>query len=206
MQVRERADEREALTSLAGSDELEAEAVLMLGVARGEPEACRQVIRQQGPSAYRFAFKILRDSVEAEDIAQEAMVRLWRQAPDWRPLARISTWLHKVIYRLALDRLRRRREEGLDAAEALPDLSPGPEARFAAVQRRALVRAAMEQLPERQRTAVLLTHFQGLSGAEAASVLEVSIEALESLLARARRSLRTLLADNRAELLERDDG
>jgi RNA polymerase sigma-70 factor (ECF subfamily) len=191
---------------LTRSDELAVEAALMLGVARGEPEACRVVVEQQGPAAYRFAFRLLRDSEEAEDVAQEAMVRLWKQAPDWRPLARISTWLHKVIYRLALDRLRRRREEGLEAAEAMPDPSPGPEAAFAAVQRRAAVNEALQTLPERQRTAVQLTHFQGLSGAEAASVLEVSIEALESLLARARRTLRSTLEDRRAELLERDDG
>ena len=128
---------------------------------------------------------------------QEALIRLWQQAETWQPDGRISTWLHRVTYRLAIDVIRRRRPSvGIETVEdTLEDSGPEPDARLIRVEYARALRAAVDSLPERQRTAIALCHFQGLSQAEAAAVMEVSEAAYESLLARARRRLRALLAE-----------
>jgi len=166
-------------------------------IAAGDEAAFAALVAEQTPRLLRFASSILgTGQAEAEELVQEALIRLWQQAEAWQPDGRISTWLHRVTYRLAIDVLRRRRPTvGIEAVEeTLEDAGPEPEARLIRVEDVRALRAAVESLPERQRTAIALCHFQGLSQAEAAAVLEVSEAAYESLLARARRRLRTLLA------------
>jgi RNA polymerase sigma-70 factor (ECF subfamily) len=138
-------------------------------------------------------------------VAQEAFLRAWRHAGRWRPgEARFSTWLHRVAVNLCIDRRRRRREQTVDELPEVADPAPGPEGTALAAARRRRVEAAVAGLPERQRAAVLLTHFQGLGNIEAAEALGVSVEAVESLLSRARRQLRAALADEIGTLLEGD--
>ena len=167
-------------------------------VAAGDAAAFAALVADETPRLLRFAASILgAGRAEAEEVVQEALLRLWQQAETWQPGGRISTWLHRVTYRLAIDILRRRRPSvAIEAVEDfLEDTGPEPEARLIGVQDAAALRAALESLPERQRTAIALCHFQGLSQAEAAAVMEVSEAAYESLLARARRRLRALLAE-----------
>lgn len=164
-------------------------------IARGDPAATRLLVAAKLPRVLGLTTRVLRDRAAAEDVAQEAFVRVWRTAGRWRPgRARFDTWLHAVVLNLCRDRLRRRREVG---SEALPDpVDPAPDAEAAMLEdeRGRQVAAAIARLPERQRDAILLVHYQDLSGAEAARVLEVSAEALESLLARGRRALRLALS------------
>lgn len=148
------------------------------------------------PRIMGLATRMLRDTGEAEDIAQEAFVRVWRTASVWQPgRARFDTWLHTVVLNLCRDRLRRKREV-IDGSMLEPvDSTPDAEAGLIEAERSHAVADAIAALPERQRDAILLVHYQDLSGADAASVLDISVEALESLLARGRRTLRLRLAE-----------
>ncbi len=167
-------------------------------VAAGDEAAFAGIVADETPRLLRFVSSILGSGqAEAEEIVQEALIRLWQQAETWQPDGRISTWLHRVTYRLAIDVIRRRRPTvAIETVEdTLEDAGPEPVARLIRVEDVNALRAAIEALPERQRTAIALCHFQGLSQAEAAAVMEVGEAAYESLLARARRRLRALLAE-----------
>ena len=138
----------------------------------------------------------LGDAVEAEDVAQETMLKAWRQAPRWTPgKARFDTWLHRVALNLCYDRLRRRREIPTDTPPDRPDEGPAPDRGLLAAETGVRVTAALKRLPDRQREAIVLCHYQELSNIDAAALMEISVEALESLLSRGRRALRTALAD-----------
>ncbi len=186
--------------------QIEDDAELMQRVAAGDAAACRRILREWLPSVHRFALRLTGNTAEAEEVAQDAIVRLWRQAPKWEPRARLSTWLHRVAYTLAIDRLRRPQNAPLDdAAMDIADTRPGPAAARHNKDRERAVQAALDGLPERQKAAILLVHYQQLSGAEAAAALEISVEALESLLSRGRRALKAALTSQRLDLLEESD-
>lgn len=167
-------------------------------VAAGDEAAFAAIVGDETPRLLWFVASILGSGQpEAEEIVQEAMIRLWQQAETWQPDGRISTWLHRVAYRLAIDVLRRRRPTvGIETVEdTLEDGGPEPVALLIRIEDVNALRVAVEALPERQRTAIALCHFQGLSQAEAAAVMEIGEAAYESLLARARRRLRARLAE-----------
>jgi RNA polymerase sigma-70 factor (ECF subfamily) len=165
-------------------------------VGRGEPAAARTLVAAKLPRVLGLATRILHDKTEAEDVAQEAFVRIWRTAHAWQPgRAKFDTWLHTVVLNLCRDRLRRRHEIPGDAMPEPIDPTPDAESGLLAAERSTAVANAIAALPERQREAILLVHYQDLSGLDAASVLDISVDALESLLARGRRTLRAQLAD-----------
>lgn len=173
----------------------------LLGRAhRGDAAASRLLVEQHLDRLVGFAYRLLGDGAEAEDVAQEAFLRLWRQAPRWRSEAPIVHWLNKVAYNLCMDRLRRRRPLALeDVPEPVdPAGDPARAAQRAEIGR--LVEAAVGALPERQKAAILLTHGQGLGNMEVAEIMGISVEAVESLLGRGRRALRAALAHLRGEL------
>lgn len=175
------------------------EALLAL-FASGDQSAARALTARMLPGVFALARRMLKDNAEAEDVAQEAMIKLWKIAPNWRAgEAKISTWLYRISANLCTDRLRKRRTVGLDQAPEKADESPSVEAKLIASDRAAALRVAMDQLPERQKLALNLRHFEELSNPEIAEVLETSVEAVESLLGRARRALAGILAPKRAE-------
>jgi RNA polymerase sigma-70 factor (ECF subfamily) len=132
---------------------------------------------------------------DAEDVVQDTLIRLWENAAVWTPDARIGTWLHRVAYNRAVDLLRRRRAFVDDSALLeLVDEGESPDAAMVRNEAALSLRDAIEMLPTRQRTAVLLFHFQDFSQREAANVMGVSEDALESMLGRARRQLRHWLS------------
>ncbi|GAA0387921.1 RNA polymerase sigma factor [Brevundimonas terrae] len=169
---------------------------LLRRVAVGDPAAIQAMVARKLPRLLSLATRMLGDPVEAEDVAQEAMLRVWKQAPKWRPgQARFDTWLHRVGLNLCYDRLRRKRETPIDRIPEMVDDSPAPDRGLLAAETGARVQSVLLKLPERQREAIVLCHYQELGNIEAAHLMGVSVEALESLLSRARRSLRLSLAD-----------
>jgi RNA polymerase sigma-70 factor (ECF subfamily) len=169
---------------------------LLARVGEGDPAAVRALVARKLPRLLALAGRMLGDQAEAEDVAQETFVRAWKQARDWRPgVAKFDTWLHRVALNLCYDRLRRRREVATESVPEQADEGPGPDRALQAQDVGVRVAAAMAALPDRQREAVSLCHYQELSNIEAAALMGVSVEALESLLARGRRTLRGALSD-----------
>lgn len=175
---------------------------LMAEVARGDMDAFRMLNRRYLARVVALGSRTLGDAVEAEDVAQEAFLRLWRTAPSWRPNeAKVGTWLHRVALNLCFDKLSRRREEHPGDPPDAVDPAPGPSSMVQERETADHVRAALDTLPDAQRRAITLCHYQGMRNIEAAEVMGVSIEALESLLARGRRKLREELRALAPELL-----
>jgi len=168
--------------------------------AAGDERAFATLVDRHLERLHALAWRALGSAQDAEDVAQEALLRAWRQLPSWQPgQARFSTWLQRVVLNLVNDRLRARREQVPIEDAELASAAPGPERLATQAQRAQRVHAALQALPERQRDALLLCHYEGLGNIEAAAALEVSVEALESLLGRARRSLRASLTDTRPD-------
>ena len=171
----------------------EEEAAVVRRVAEGERAASRQLVDQYLKPVTRYAFRMLGDAAEAEDVAQETFVKLWREAARWQPRAKLSTWLYRVAHNACVDRLRARKTR---EATPLPELSAEGQQPGELLERREASEAvahALSELPERQRAAIALVYYQGLRNYEAAEVLGVKVEAVESLLARARRQLKRVL-------------
>lgn len=177
----------------------EGDARLLAKFAAGDHAAARALTDRLLPGAMRQAWRMLGDQIEAEDVAQEAMLRLWRQAADWRAgEARISTWLYRVVHNLCIDRIRKRRPQvPVEDAPEPVDPDPGVLERMAQTERSRAVAEAIGELPARQRQALILRHFEGLSNPEIGEALECSVEAVESLLARARRQLAKRMTEER---------
>ena len=176
------------------------EALLVL-YANGDPGAARALTLRLTPRVLGFAARMLADRTEAEDVTQEAMLRLWHMAPDWRQgEARVATWLYRVASNLCLDRLRKSRPRGLDEVAEPEDSTPGVVARLIEADRMLALDKALAALPDRQRQAVVLRHIEGLSNPEIAAVMDIGVEAVESLVARGKKGLAALLSGRRAEL------
>lgn len=178
--------------------------VLLARYAAGDPAAARVLTARLVPRALGYAARLLGDGAEAEDVTQEAMLRLWRAAPDWRAgEAQVSTWLYRVVTNLCTDRMRARKRRpaaALDDAPEVPDGGTGAEAGMIEADRMAALQAALDALPERQRQAVVLRHIEGLGNPEIAAVMDIGVEAVESLIARGKRALAAILAGRREEL------
>lgn len=180
-----------------GSDPDEA---LLAGVGRGDPSAVRQLLDRRLPRVLALARRMLNDPGEAEDVAQETFLRAWKQARSWRPGgAKFDTWLHRVALNLCYDRLRRRREVATAEPPEQVDTGPAPDAGLLGADLSRRVEAALAALPDRQREAIVLCHHQGVGNIEAAALMTISVEALESLLGRGRRALKASLADLREQ-------
>ncbi|TDQ61372.1 RNA polymerase ECF family sigma subunit [Phaeovulum veldkampii DSM 11550] len=180
--------------------EVSDEALLVL-YANGDRDAARFLTLRLVPRVLRVAARMLGDAAEAEDVAQEAMLRLWRVAPEWRQgEAQVSTWLYRVAANLCTDRLRRRRGLALDEVAEPEDGRPSAVEGMIAADRATALQAALDALPERQRQAVILRHLEGLTNPEIAQVMEIGVEAVESLTARGKRALTAMLAGRREEL------
>lgn len=174
---------------------------LLVAFGNGDRQAARALTQRLTPRVLGYAARLLGDRTEAEDVAQEAMLRLWRIAPIWRQgEAKITTWLYRVVSNLCTDRLRRRRTVGLDAIDEPVDEAPGAGEIMVESQRQKALQQALLDLPNRQRQAVVLRHIEGVANPEIAQAMDISVEAVESLTARGKRALAQALAGRRQEL------
>lgn len=185
------------------------EETLLARYAAGDRMAARVLVLRLSPRLLSYVSRLLRDRAEAEDVVQETLLRLWRIAPDWRAgEARVTTWLYRVATNLVTDRQRARQRRRVAALEDAPepvDAAPGVVAQLMEADRMAALEAALACLPDRQRQAVVLRHLEGLSNPEIATILEIGVEAVESLTARGKRALAAALAGSRAELGYEDE-
>ena len=166
---------------------------LMGRVAKGDESAFRTLARRSVPSAIGLARRVLGNAADAEEVVQEAMLRVWINAPRWRPEAKFRTWLYRVVFNLCLNR--KRRAPFADLADAGDPIDPHPDAaeQMERNQRDRAIADAIARLPERQRAAIVLTYHEGLSNADTADVLGTTRSAVETLLVRAKQSLRRQL-------------
>jgi RNA polymerase sigma-70 factor (ECF subfamily) len=178
------------------------DATLLSLIAAGDQSAWKELVERHLGFVVAMAWRVIGNRQEAEDVAQETFIRLIKKAPNWETgTASLRAWLARVAINLAIDRKRAGRTVPLETESANEPSQPPP-----AIERRLdierSVRTAMHQLPERQAAALALVHYEQFSGVEAADFLNISVEALESLLARGRRSLRAALSGKVHELLE----
>lgn len=168
---------------------------LIARAALGDRDAFDCLSARYGLRLRRAAMRVLDDAAAAEDVAQDALLRAWTKAASYRPeQASVGTWLHRIAVNAAIDRLRATRPSS-EIPEDLADAGPTAELVLAGRQQHALLRAAIASLPDRQRAAITLTYGEGWSGQRAADALRVSARALEGLLHRSRKALRTYIED-----------
>ena len=162
---------------------------LMLQVADGDLEAFGDLVDRHRQTAWRMAYRMLGDAAEAEDAAQQAFLKIFEAAERYEPTAAFKTYLNRVVTRHCLDRIEKKKPVYVDELPPRPDEGRGPGARLEVRQKRQKIGEAIEALPPRQRAAVVLYHFEGLSYAEVADSLGCSTKAVERLLARGRGAL-----------------
>lgn len=194
------ADAAQSRPVVIKSERPDHDAQLLHRIARGDRRATQLLLDQYLGQIVTYGYRMMGDNAEAEDVAQETFLRLWRNIETWRADAPLIHWLHRVAYNLCIDRLRRRKPVSLEALPEPLDPEENPAGALHRLELADAVAAAIAQLPERQRAAVVFVHQEGFSNIETAALMDISVEAVESLLARARRSLRKLLEALRPEL------
>ena len=182
------------------------EALLAL-YANGDRDAARLLMHRMTPKVYGQAFRMLGDRAEAEDVVQEAMLKLWKIAPDWRSgEAKVSTWLYRIVANLCTDRLRKRKpSDSIDGVAEPADEAQGVPEQMQDKTRSEALGEALNLLPERQKQAVVLRHLDEVSNPEIAEVMGVGVGAVENLIARGKRALSKILAKRKDELGYSDD-
>lgn len=183
------------------------DSALLVVFANGDTEAARILSQRLLPRVLGQATRMLADRSEAEDVAQDAMLRLWKIAPDWRQdEAKVTTWLYRVTANLCTDRLRKRRGNvGLDQIAEPEDPALSASAQMQANSRQKALVDALAQLPERQAQAVALRHLEGLSNPEIAEIMDITVTSVESLTARGKQALTATLASQKDALGYQDD-
>ena len=180
---------------------------LMAAAGRGDQRAFAGLVERHSRRAAALAARITFNRSDAEEVVQEAFMRVWVKAPSWQPQdagggAQFGTWFHRIVVNLSIDRRRKPVGEDLEKVGEIADDAPSALDLVEGGEVSERVAAAMARLPERQRAALALCHFQGMTNIEAAAALELSVGAVESLLVRARRALKESLADLAPESAE----
>lgn len=186
-------DPAQSRSGLSQDEARQADQELMARVSQGDAQAFQQLVDAGIDRVLAVARRILGDEMEAEDIAQDVFLKLWRRAGQWEAgRARVSTWLYRVTVNSCIDRLRARKEQMVDE---LPEIG-GSATQLKTLEEgdlREFMDDALQALPERQRVALVLFHYENLSMSSVAETMDASVEAVESLLARGRRTLKKSL-------------
>ena len=179
----------------AHENEADSDDTLMQRMCARDAASFALVVERHLGQLHRIAYRMIGDAREAEDFAQEALLRLWRDADRWQPgMSGIGAWLYRVVVNLCLDRLRKRRFSSDAAVPDRADATPLAPEVLDAERQRALVVAAIAALPDRQRAAIVLTYHEDLPNQKAAETMDMNLKAFESLLLRGRGALRAALA------------
>ena len=159
----------------------------------GRGEAFGTLVERYDRAVYHLAYRTLRDSEEARDVAQEAFFKAYRSLRTFRPGAKFSTWIFSIAYHACCDRLNRRKRYSNEELPDRADPGAGPEQQAIAGDEARRLRAAIAQLPEKYRTVITLYHLQGSQYDEIAQVLEIPIGTVKTHLFRAKEQLRRML-------------
>lgn len=183
------------------------DADLLSAFAMGDRSAALELTKRLTPRVMGQAFRMLGNRAEAEDVAQDAMMRLWKIAPDWdAERALVTTWLYRVVANLCTDRLRKRgRGVALDAIEEPADGAPSVASGMQNAARGQALHAALADLPKRQAQAVSLRHLEELGNPQIADIMDTNVRTVESLIARGKRALIAKLSGRKDELGYDDD-
>jgi len=168
---------------------------LMSAVTRGDLSAFNEIVLRHQKLAWGIAYRFLGDRHEAEDVAQEAFLRILDAASRYKPTAAFPTYLSRIVTRLCLDRARKKRPMPTDRLPVVQNGDVSAAERMAVLDRNRLIRESLDRLPPSQRMAVVLRYFEGLDCRSVASAMETTVKAVERLLARARDTLEPLLAE-----------
>ena len=185
----------------------QSDADLLLAFAQGQRSAALILTQRLTPRVMGQAYRMLGNRAEAEDVAQDAMLRLWKIAPEWdAERAKVTTWLYRVVANLCTDRLRKSgRGVALDAIEDPADPAPAVTQTMQDTERSRALRTALADLPERQAQAVSLRHLEELANPQIAEIMDTNVRTVESLIARGKRALIARLAGRKADLGYEDD-
>jgi len=172
------------------------DAALIAKIRNKDPAALQTLLARHAGWAMRFAERLASgDHQLAEEVVQSAFLKLWDGSAVWEQRAQFKTWFYRVVHNLTVDRLRRNKPALVELDEHIEDNQPSPEQALILTRKTERIQQAIASLPERQRAAIVLSHYEGLSQADAAATLEISEGALESLLSRGRANLRQRLAN-----------
>lgn len=175
---------------------------LMERVGQADAPAYGELMSRHLDRSLGFAERVTGSRADAEEVMQEAFLRVWTAADRWRPDgARFTTWFYRVVLNLCIDRKRKRPMAPLDKADIIVDPAPGADQRYHDAECSRTVALALGTLPDRQRAAIALCYYRGMSNREAAEILSVSVKAIESLLTRGRKAMAVRLAPKRQEIL-----
>ncbi len=189
---------------MSDSNLIDRHAQLLRQLADGDLRASREITSLYTDQAFRTAYRMTADQMVAEDITQEAFLKLWKVADHWEAKAKISTWLHRVIHNLAIDHLRKNKRYSDTEVPEMEDPDLNPYENQALAEMKQSVQSGVVELPHRQRVAITLVHFDECGNKDAADKMGISVEALESLLSRGRRKLKELLSPD--QIRYRGDG
>ncbi len=175
---------------------------MLLASARRDAAAFAELVSRYYKPVYRMVWRMMNGNAETEDVAQEAFVKLWQNPAQIREAKALKGWLMRVASNLAIDRLRSAPHTDINAIEEVADPNQRTDADLDVRAATGRIDHAIARLPERQKLALTLVYFEGMSNISAASVMEISVDAIESLLTRGRRTLRESLAEDWRGLLD----
>ncbi len=182
------------------------DAELLMRFSKGDRAAAMALTSRLAPIVFAQAFRMLGDRAEAEDVTQESLLRLWKAASGLDATrAKITTWLYRVTSNLCIDCLRKSNRNSGDEVPEVADETPGIDLKLQATARAQALQHALQTLPDRQRQAMILRHIEDLSNPEISDIMEISVEAVESLVSRGKRALASTLAPQKKALGLEDD-
>lgn len=166
----------------------------MVAVGEGDLDALGEIVLRHQEFVWGIAYRFLGDPAAAEDLVQETFLRVLRAASRYKPSAGFRTYLYQIVSRLCIDSARKKRPIFTDRPPEVVDDSPGLAASLVSKERETEIRKALDDLPPRQRMAIILRYYEELSYADIARTLGITVKAVERLLGRARATLQSTLS------------
>ena len=166
---------------------------IMRETAQGNAEAFHELLTRYEKRVFALAWRLCFNKTEAEDLTQETFLKVWKNAGSWQPEAKLETWIYRVLYNLFIDSRRRIKGQPEELTDDLRSDEDTPEQTLIKKRTAQEVAQALNDLPDRQKEALILCYYQDMKAKEAAEILSVSQSALEALLFRARQTLKDKL-------------